>query len=165
MFGGSTDVKESIVKEAVAASAPTRSRHLELTLRSFRSAELRRRRRPSNRALLLDLASRVIPLLLGYSLMFVPWPIDYLGVALFAVATVSLLGSWFHDAVHGNVPWSAMAARLVERLGAGPLGISPLWWQYKHVRMHHRYVSNPEFDPDIQFGLLARVSIAQDWSV
>ncbi|MEU0794888.1 fatty acid desaturase [Amycolatopsis sp. NPDC005961] len=153
------------MKEAVAASAPMRSRHLELTLRSFRSAELRCRRRPSTRVLLLDLVSRVAPLLLGYSLMFMPSPIDYLGVALFAVATVSLLGSWFHDGVHGNIPWPKLAARLVERLGAGPLGISPLWWQYKHVRMHHRYVSNPEFDPDIQFGLLARVSVVQNWSI
>ncbi|MFD9889731.1 fatty acid desaturase family protein [Amycolatopsis sp. NPDC059027] len=89
---------------------------------------------------------------------------SHIGVVLFSIATVSLLGSWFHDAVHGNVPWSKLSVMIIARLGAGPLGISPLWWQYKHVRMHHRYVGNPEFDPDIQFGLLARVSSAQRWS-
>jgi len=103
-------------------------------------------------------------MLLGYlGTVLIPFPANLPALVIFAVATVSMLGSWFHDAVHKTVPAPRPIEKLVERIGSAPVGFSPKWWSYKHVRMHHRYVGNPEFDPDIQFGYLGRVSVAQQW--
>lgn len=101
----------------------------------------------------------------GYlELFLLDWPLSAIASTIFATATVSLLGSWFHDAVHKNTILSPIGRSITKRLIAAPVGFSPLWWEYKHVRLHHKYVGNPEFDPDIQFGYVARVSAAQPWN-
>jgi hypothetical protein len=49
----------------------------------------------------MDLASRLLPIIVGYvGVMLFKFPDNILPAAIFAVATISLLGSWFHDAVH-----------------------------------------------------------------
>ncbi|MEO3816041.1 fatty acid desaturase [Plantactinospora sp. B24E8] len=112
----------------------------------------------------MDTASRVVPLLGGYAgTISFAFPHNLPAIMVFAIATVSLLGSWFHDSVHRSVRLPAGVDFLLARLGASPVGFSPRWWAYKHVRLHHRYPGNPEFDPDIQFGRLGRVSSAQGW--
>ncbi|MEU6848603.1 fatty acid desaturase [Actinacidiphila alni] len=85
------------------------------------------------------------------------------GIVLFALASVSMVGSWFHDAVHGNVRGGRWKVEAVLRAGSAPLGLGPRWWFHKHVQLHHRYVGNPAFDPDIQFGVLGRVTAEQTW--
>jgi linoleoyl-CoA desaturase len=76
---------------------------------------------------------------------------------------VSLTGSWFHDQVHRHPSRRTLGGRLLMRLGSAPVGLSPLWWSYKHVRLHHRYPSDPRYDPDIQFGAIGRVVAEQPW--
>jgi fatty acid desaturase len=105
-----------------------------------------------------------VPIIAGYiGTLLLEFPRNIPAIVVFAVATVSMLGSWFHDAVHKNINASRTVVELLARIGSSPVGFSPRWWDYKHVRLHHRYVSNPEFDPDIQFGYFARVSKAQPW--
>jgi linoleoyl-CoA desaturase len=146
------------------AILPRRCDLLEAHLRAFRVKELGNRQRPKSLRIVADLLSRIFPLLLGYvGAILLPFPINVGAIAVFALATVSMLGSWFHDVVHNNASIPAILAHVFERAGASPVGFSPKWWAYKHVRLHHKYVSNPEFDPDIQFGLLARISEAQRW--
>lgn len=150
--------------ERLGLTSPTRCELLETRLRRFRSRELACRSLPSTSRLATDLASRLAPMVVGYAGTVIwKFPENLPAIAIFAIATVSMLGSWFHDAVHKNTPIARPIARLVERIGSAPVGFSPRWWSYKHVRMHHRYVSNPEFDPDIQFGILGRVTAAQQW--
>ena len=137
---------------------------LEARLRSFRRSELASRQRPGHSRICLDLLTRLTPMALGYTgTLLLHYPYNLPAVLLFAVATVSMLGSWFHDAVHRNIGAHKAGATILQRIAAAPVGFSPKLWSYKHVRLHHRYVSNPEFDPDIQFGYLGRVSAAQDW--
>jgi linoleoyl-CoA desaturase len=141
-----------------------RREFLESRLRQFRSQELANRRLPSRSVIASDLAARLLPMTLGYAAMIiVRFPYNLLAVLVFAITTVSMLGSWFHDAVHGNIRASGFMTELLARIGSAPVGFSPRWWLYKHVRLHHKYVGNPEFDPDIQFGYLGRVSFAQEW--
>jgi linoleoyl-CoA desaturase len=149
---------------AAKAGRPCRSDFLEDRLRAFRAEELANRSRPSTSLVAIDLISRLLPAVAGYVGMAVlPFPKNLPAVVIFAIATVSLLGSWFHDAVHGSAHVPGVVAALMERIGSAPVGFSPKWWAYKHVRLHHRYVSNPELDPDIQFGYLGRVSRSQPW--
>lgn len=137
---------------------------LEVRLRDFRARELAHRRRPTRRRMLLDASSRMVPQVVGYAgIMLLPFPQNLFATALFALATVSLLGSWFHDAVHSNICAPRFVAVVLQRLGSSPVGFSPTWWLYKHVRLHHRYPGDPELDPDIQFGVLGRVTSAQKW--
>jgi linoleoyl-CoA desaturase len=106
--------------------------------------------------------SRAIPLAIGYVVSIVaPFPRNLPGVVIFAVSTVSVLGSWFHDGVHRNL--KTPLAPVMMRLGSSPVGFSTRWWLVKHLRLHHRYPGDPALDPDIQFGYLARVSAAQPW--
>ncbi|MEO3926523.1 fatty acid desaturase [Micromonosporaceae bacterium B7E4] len=141
-----------------------RSEYLEARLRAFRARELADRQHPTRTRVAVDVASRVLPLLGGYAgILLFAFPYNLPAIALFSIATVSILGSWFHDSVHRSVQAPATVAFLLARLGASPVGFSPGWWAYKHVRLHHRYPGNPEFDPDIQFGRLGRVSSAQRW--
>jgi linoleoyl-CoA desaturase len=149
---------------APAGGLPRRCAALETRLRRFRARELANRNRPSAARVALDLASRLVPMVAGYlGTVLVDFPANVPAILLFAVANVSMLGSWFHDAVHRNVDAPRPAVELLARVGSAAVGFSPRWWSYKHVRMHHRFVSNPEFDPDIQFSYLARVSSAQPW--
>jgi linoleoyl-CoA desaturase len=74
-----------------------------------------------------------------------------------------MVGSWFHDAVHGNVRGGRWKVEAVLRAGSAPIGLGPRWWFHKHVQLHHRYVGNPAFDPDIQFGYFGRVTAEQTW--
>jgi linoleoyl-CoA desaturase len=143
---------------------PRRCAVLETTLRQFRARELANRQVPGRLATLIDVWSRLIPLFVGYLLtLFLPFPENIAAVSLFAVADVAMLGSWFHDSVHVSVKARTAKVKLLGRIGSAPVGFSPRWWFYKHVKMHHRYVNNPEFDPDIQFGYLARLSGSQRW--
>jgi linoleoyl-CoA desaturase len=98
---------------------------------------------------------------MGMMTLYFPWRMG--AVLLCAIANVSLVGSWFHDSVHRNSVHMTPALLALQRMVAGPLGFSPLWWKYKHVRLHHRFPGNPEFDPDIQFEHVGRVSPAQRW--
>ncbi len=148
----------------IATVQSLRCELLESRLRAFRCRELRNRQRASRRHLVLDLLSRAIPQAAGYAgLLLLPFPQNLIPLAMFSVATVSMLGSWYHDAVHKTTGMPSLAASFIERMASSPVGFSPRWWDYKHVRLHHTYVGNPEFDPDIQFGLFARVSAAQRW--
>jgi linoleoyl-CoA desaturase len=86
-----------------------------------------------------------------------------LATGLFAMSTASLMGSWFHDGIHiekSKRPWFI---RAIIRVASAPLGISPLWWGYKHVLLHHRYVGQADKDPDIQLGWMLRVTPDQPW--
>ncbi|MEU1588215.1 fatty acid desaturase [Micromonospora sp. NPDC005710] len=139
---------------------------LEARLRKFRAGELARRQRPARRRMLLDACSRVLPQIVGYAgCLVLPFPYNLLAVTLFALATVSLLGSWFHDSVHRSTCTPRLVAVVLQRLGSSPVGFSPTWWVYKHVRLHHRYPGDPELDPDIQFGSFGRVTPEQKWRV
>lgn len=146
------------------AAFPQRSRFLENRLRNFRAQELSNRRIPSRRRQMSDLASRLAPMAIGYfGLLAFSLPVAIPFIVLFALATVSMLGSWYHDAVHGNIKGLPAIVSAIGRRSAAPVGFSPKWWSYKHVRLHHKYVSNPRYDPDIQFGYIARVSPSQAW--
>lgn len=135
---------------------------VERLLRAFRTAELTRRTAPTTRRLVVDVLSRTVPLALGYlGMMRLDRYSAVAAAVVFAVANVSMLGSWFHDGVHGCAPGPRLLSRPLMRVAAAPAGFGPLWWQYKHVRLHHRYPGDPQFDPDIQFGVLGRVSRAQ----
>jgi linoleoyl-CoA desaturase len=140
-----------------------RNESLEVALRRFRSWELAHRSRPARLAVFLDVASRLVPMLGGYLLMYLTGLPELGGAVVFAVGTMAMLGSWFHDGVHTVSRPGTRYRRVLMRVGCAPVGLSPLWWSYKHVRMHHRYPANPELDPDIQFGPLLRVSSAQCW--
>lgn len=143
-----------------------RSDYVEARLRRFRTLELINRKRPSASRMAADIISRAVPFVAGYVLMVaVSWPYNVAGTAIFAMATVSLLGSWFHDTVHRNMRAPRVVIFILQRMGASPVGFSPQWWIQKHVRLHHRFPGNPEFDPDIQFGILGRVSSAQPWRI
>ncbi|GAB2960207.1 fatty acid desaturase family protein [Saccharothrix stipae] len=143
---------------------PIRSGELEKRLRDFRRHELGHRTHPSALAKAKDLAPRLLLMASSYAgLLLVDEPWTLLCAVGLALSVVSLLGSWFHDAVHGNARLPALLVATVTRLASAPVGFSPRWWQYKHVRLHHRYVSNPAFDPDIQFGQVARVVGTQRW--
>jgi linoleoyl-CoA desaturase len=98
----------------------------------------------------------------GYSAMVLASTAGALaGAMLFAVATIGMLGSWFHDGVHRTRRSPVIIALMY--LGAAPVAFSPRWWDIKHLRLHHRYPGNPVFDPDIQFGYAARVTPLQPW--
>ena len=119
---------------------------------------------PGRGMIVADLAPRLAVFIGGYvAMLALPWPYDLLGVLPFSIATVSLLGSWFHDGVHRTVAGSARGITAMRQLAAAPVGFSPRWWYHKHVRLHHRYPGDPTFDPDIQFGYLGRVTPAQPW--
>jgi len=83
--------------------------------------------------------------------------------AAMAVGAASLLGSAFHDSVHISAAPKINMQEVVAFLAAGSVGFSKLWWRYKHVRLHHTYPGDPRYDPDIQFGPLARVTSAQQF--
>lgn len=156
--------KRSEALEAIDRPTFIGSAELETDLRKLRAEVLLNRGRPSIRRLALDLASRLIPIVIGYWAVCTGSPtISVVGCALLAIGTVSIVGSWYHESIHGNRLLGTVVDTLVERLAAAPAGISPMWWRYKHVRLHHRYPGNAEFDPDIQFGALARVTAAQPW--
>lgn len=136
----------------------------ETALRRFRQRELANRITLPTLTIARDLASRLLSLIAGYTCMVtVRLPESLVGCLIFAIADVALLGSWFHDIVHMTKKSRTCGLRTLVRMISAPVGFGPLWWSYKHVRMHHRYVANPEFDPDIQFGYIARVSPAQTW--
>ncbi|MGC5033592.1 fatty acid desaturase family protein [Micromonospora sp. DT229] len=159
--GHSTTAERAGIRKLQPA---TPSDLLEVRLRKFRANELAHRQRPTHRQIAYDALSRVVPQAIGYTgTIFLPYPYNLLAVAIFALATVSLLGSWFHDAVHGNTCAPRWVAVILQRLGSSPVGFSPHWWIYKHVRLHHRYPGDPELDPDIQFGSLGRVTNSQKW--
>jgi len=140
------------------------SAQLEARLRRFHAHELANRNRPGKARVAADLTVRLGLLTCSYATMSViPFPQNMPAIVVFSLTCASMLGSWFHDAVHKNVPAPRPFVSLLARAGSAPVGFSPRWWHYKHVRLHHRYVGNPEFDPDIQFGRLARVSPAQPW--
>lgn len=141
-------------------------------LRVFRQAELSRRVRPPTFRYAADFAVRVALMCAGYALVlgFSGSPLGQFsrlgwlgGIALFALASVSLVGSWFHDAVHGNVRGGRWKVEAALRAGSAAIGLGPRWWFHKHVQLHHRYVGNPAFDPDIQFGYFGRVTAEQPW--
>ncbi|MFJ5610089.1 fatty acid desaturase family protein [Streptomyces sp. NPDC093221] len=120
----------------------------------------------------MDFAVRVALMSAGYVLVLAfarspfvsPGGIAWFGgITLFALASVSMVGSWFHDAVHGNVRGGRWRSEAVLRAGSAAIGLGPRWWFHKHVRLHHRYVGNPAFDPDIQFGWFGRVTAEQPW--
>ncbi|WP_155370750.1 fatty acid desaturase family protein [Catellatospora vulcania] len=155
-----TDVLTAPIAPARRALAA--SPELERLLRGFRARELARRSRPGAGPMWLDGIARLAPLAVGYGgTVWLAYPLDMAFAVLFAFATTSLLGSWFHDGVHSSIRHPL--ARLLMRLGAAPVGFSPRWWLLKHVRLHHRYPGNPEFDPDIQLGYVVRVSALQPW--
>jgi len=87
--------------------------------------------------------------------------LGWLGTGLLVLTVVSLLGAEFHDIVHLPVSQRRIADHILLLMSAAPVGVSPLWWSYKHVRLHHRFPSSPEFDPDIQFKWIGRVSPQQ----
>jgi linoleoyl-CoA desaturase len=141
-----------------------RSAQLEKHLRDFRSKELNQRTPVALSRLIRDLLPRICIFTLSYVLMLAPpMPWSGLGAVLFSVANVSLLGSWFHDGVHRNPTRARSLGELIAYLAAAPVGFSVSWWRYKHVRLHHSHPSDPRFDPDIQFGLIGRVSSVQQW--
>lgn len=103
--------------------------------------------------------------LVGYALMVRSTSslIGLVGSSMFALGTVSLMGSWFHDQVHVPKGRRAAIPRFLMRAGSAPVAASPKWWEFKHVKLHHTYPSDPRFDPDIQFGWFGRVVQAQTW--
>jgi linoleoyl-CoA desaturase len=136
----------------------------ERLLRHYRTAELRNRARPSPMRITLDLIVRIGSVVLGYGLLLLaPAPLALAGTVVFAISTISFVGSWFHESIHANLRWPAWATCALRRLGSAPLGLGPRWWVYKHVRLHHPFVGDPALDPDIQFGAVGRVSLAQPW--
>ncbi|MCF2527250.1 fatty acid desaturase family protein [Yinghuangia soli] len=137
---------------------------LEAVLRAYRKDELRHRRRPPAVRYWSDLAVRAAALAMGYALCFAASPLLYVpGVVLFALVSVSMIGSWFHDALHGNVPGGRWRVAAILRAGSAPTGIGPRWWFHKHVQLHHRHVGDARFDPDIQFHYFGRVTADQQW--
>jgi linoleoyl-CoA desaturase len=159
-----TDTPETHASTTPKQEIEYRSQTLEIVLRSFRRRELRERTVPSRRQLASDLSIRFSVFLAGYiGTITIGYPQNLLAIILFAIASVSVLGSWFHDTVHGNLRTLKSLSSTAMRIGAAPVGFSVSWWRYKHVKLHHRYVGDPEFDPDIQFGSLLRVSRSQKW--
>jgi linoleoyl-CoA desaturase len=155
---------DQMLAQVHGSEVPRRCAVWEARLRQFRATELANRQKPGRLVIATDVLSRLTPLFAGYLLtLLLPFPENIAAVALFAVADVSMLGSWFHDSVHVSVKARTPLVKVLGRIGAAPVGFSPKWWFYKHVKMHHRYVNNPEFDPDIQFGHLARLSSSQPW--
>jgi linoleoyl-CoA desaturase len=135
---------------------------LERRLRNLRARELAHRRRPTSRRIWADALSRVVPMCIAYAvLLLAPYPWALIGAGAFAVMTISMLGSWFHDGVHRNVQHPI--ATILRYAGAAPVGFSAQWWRLKHLRLHHRYPGDPTFDPDIQFAYVARVTSLQQW--
>jgi linoleoyl-CoA desaturase len=137
---------------------------VEALLREFRRAEMRNRQRPTTAAYFTDAASRLVLLVIGYlgSLVLPLW-LALPACALMAISTVSLIGSYFHDGVHQGRRASLSVAGVLKRIAAAPVALSPRWWEYKHLRLHHVRPGDPLFDPDIQFGVVGRVSAAQAW--
>jgi linoleoyl-CoA desaturase len=112
----------------------------------------------------IDLTTRITLMCIGYALCYVASPLGWCsGAVLLALTSTSMVGSWFHDAIHGNVRGGRWKVEAILRAGSAPIGLGPRWWFHKHVQLHHRYVGNPAFDPDIQFGRLGRVTPEQDW--
>jgi linoleoyl-CoA desaturase len=138
------------------------SEGLERRLRRFRARELARRDKPTAGQMWIDGIARLVPMLAGYfGIVLLAYPFDMIAATVFALATISILGSWFHDGVHRNIRHPL--AMLLKHSGAAPVGFSGRWWALKHLRLHHRYPGNPVFDPDIQFTYVARVTSAQPW--
>lgn len=141
---------------------PRLSDDLEKRLRRFRARELAHRQRPTTRQLWLDGLARLLPLIASYmGMLALAYPLDLCAAGVFAMTTISILGSWFHDGVHSNIRHPL--AVVLRHAGAAPVGFSGVWWKLKHVRLHHRYPGDPAFDPDIQFGYVARVTHRQRW--
>lgn len=137
---------------------------VENDLKSFRKIELHRDYSISRRQKLLDIIPRLFIFILGYASFFVlegSWV--YFGSLIAAIGTTSLMGSWFHDGLHHTKSERSTLLKIVMRIASAPLGISPLWWSYKHCFLHHRYVGQSMFDGDIQFGWLLRVTPEQKW--
>ena len=110
---------------------------LERVLRRFRRDELLDRRVPSRAAVTADVTLRFVALTGTYLIVLVAPPVVAMAAAgAFAAASLSIVGSWFHEAVHGNLQRHKRLARVSRRLGAAPFGLSSRWWIDKHVRMH-----------------------------
>jgi len=140
------------------------TQNVERSLRNFRREELAYRQKPSTLRVLVDASPRVLILVAAYAgAVLMTAPYSYIAAVLFGVETASIMASWFHDGIHierSKRPWYI---RVMIRVASAPLGISPLWWAYKHVLLHHKYVGQADKDPDIQFGWLLRVSVDQPW--
>jgi linoleoyl-CoA desaturase len=135
---------------------------IESALREFAKREWLNRVHPGAARVTTAAISRLVPLVAGWlALLFASPREAALGAVVFAVADVSMLASWFHDGVHRSSAASRPVARGLMRIAAAPAGFGPRWWDFKHVRLHHRYPGDPRFDPDIQFGALARLTRAQ----
>lgn len=143
--------------------ASENSAELEAALRVYRRGELLNRRRPSTVRVLLDVASRFIPLgicvlvlLLNPSL-----PVAMVASAVCGIVVVSLVGSWYHELLHNNLRLRWPTRTVLRAVAAGPLALSNKWWRVKHLQGHHPHPKDPDLDPDIQFGALARVVSGQ----
>ena len=160
-------VADAVVNDAMGvgdARGQVFSKELERALRSFCRQELQSRRPPSPLRIAADVGPRVALAALGVASMTrSDLPLACFGAGLLAVATVSLVGSWFHEALHGNILRSSTARYLVRVTCTAPLAVSQSWWNYKHLRGHHPNPQDPERDPDIQFGPIARVCNDQEW--
>lgn len=140
--------------------------HLETALREFRRAELALRTRPTRSRIAGDVALRSA-FALGSLVVMMKGnlPAAVLASGIGGATAISLIGSWFHEALHGNVLRSSRARYVVRLLCSAPLAVSQLWWTEKHLRGHHPNPQDPDRDPDIQFGPLARVSAGQRWRI
>jgi linoleoyl-CoA desaturase len=138
------------------------STELENRLRRFRARELAHRQRPTRVRIWSDGMARLGLMIAGYcGMLLLAHPLDMVAACVFAVGTISMLGSWFHDGVHKTIRHPL--ATVLKYVGAAPVGFSGRWWRLKHLRLHHRYPGDPTFDPDIQFGYVARVTPLQPW--
>jgi linoleoyl-CoA desaturase len=137
---------------------------LETELRSFRRSELANRSRPPLSRLLADLLPRLSLLAVtGAMALFGDAAIAGAGSLASGVVSISLIGSWFHEAVHNNLRLASGTRRVARYAFSAPFAASQLWWDQKHLRGHHPYPKDALRDSDIQFGCLARVSADQQW--
>src|ERR1019366_8864553 len=133
-------------------------RDFELKLRDFRRCELANRKLPSILNEVLDLVPRLFIYALSWAAMFLATgPLALFAAVVCSIATVSLFGSWYHDALHNNLRWSRWVQFGIRISIASPFAISRTWWTLKHIRGHHGYPRDSKKDPDVQFGKLARI--------
>lgn len=94
---------------------------------------------------------------LGGILLASSWKVAAFAGAVCGAAYISLIGSWFHEAVHRNLRLSSPRLRMIRYLCSAPFGVSQYWWDEKHLRGHHPSPHAMD-DPDTRFGIFARVN-------
>ncbi len=137
---------------------------VEAALRQFKRQELRGRKKSSAIQIASDVGLRSVALAVGwYGVLRGDVVVSIAAAMWCGLVSISLVGSWFHEALHGNLGIRGWRRSAIRYAITAPFAVSQPWWDYKHLRGHHPSPRDALLDPDIQFGALARVTPAQPY--